>query len=689
MSAPRSEEGADSHSSILMHAEHDNADAAGAHRRRHIDVLVALLDYLNPNSEPVADPEVERGADDENLDIEEWDDLFDSLSSLVHRLDTVARIYPVTVCAIQTFEASITLLKRRRAESLTNLVILEMRDMMQSLVQLQAIPDNVGPDGIGLHTRLHALMSATTRDIMEGANACDAYLCSRPVVQVVNAVYWQAIFSSCITRFRNRRAEFSFAFAIHAPSASNVTLEMPKCDLPRLPTKRVPPKERTLTITLQRGGTEVVYDSEDTLRDEIFSVALLMQHSKISPSHARSSRLVAGRSDGLERSGFPLPRNLDCEDVLGQIPRPSTLLQIKTLPPQLALQSSQLRSTRDDGVTSIRSRQLVELMEDVAEEPTTTCQMNFARFERRLEVQMRVLSKNLLDDIAFQSDVVISHVTGGVDPQAHIRDVWETMGWRDSVDSLTFVSALCLYYLRSYADQQYHTIGDLSVRQSVHVNDVWTLPLLDDMQSRRRIAEALDREVSGVVDMAGINRFFAARPRHWSLLHWLAFWSVGWPNAMATYKRKIYAYLSSMYRLCASTYLPNNIKNVFWQCLVKIEPLVARVTSTFYCDFEDHEISYRFQDYVEDVEENIQANLKILRYDLDGISHLDLIDGSAKVETNAFIMIYLLLRRQDDIMALAQTIAISKEELMTVPRALALVSATIQDRAREVAAQNF
>ena len=162
-----------------------------------------------------------------------------------------------------------------------------------------------------------------------------------------------------------------------------------------------------------------------------------------------------------------------------------------------------------------------------------------------------------------------------------------------------------------------------------------------------------------------------------------------------------------MYRLCASTYLPNNIKNVFWQCLVKIEPLVARVTSTFYCDFEDHEISYRFQDYVEDVEENIQANLKILRYDLDGISHLDLIDGSAKVETvcaaricrllltsyilmasssqNAFIMIYLLLRRQDDIMALAQTIAISKEELMTVPRALALVSATIQDRAREVA----
>ena len=57
-------------------------------------------------------------------------------------------------------------------------------------------------------------------------------------------------------------------------------------------------------------------------------------------------------------------------------------------------------------------------MEDVAEEPTTTCQMNFARFERRLDVQMRVLSKNLLDDIAFQSDVVISHVTGGVDPQA-------------------------------------------------------------------------------------------------------------------------------------------------------------------------------------------------------------------------------------------------------------------------------
>ena len=123
-------------------------------------------------------------------------------------------------------------IKRRDNDKKVNLLFLEMRNMMSVLLQygfsfwllphtngpgrLQSVRANhVARDGITIGARLLDLIKRTATDIKECANVCDTYSKKRLLVKVLKGPIWDDTLKGFIQLFVDRKAEFSFAVAIH------------------------------------------------------------------------------------------------------------------------------------------------------------------------------------------------------------------------------------------------------------------------------------------------------------------------------------------------------------------------------------------------------------------------------------------------------------------------------------------
>ncbi|KAI0325306.1 hypothetical protein GY45DRAFT_1261086, partial [Cubamyces sp. BRFM 1775] len=154
------------------------------------------------------------------------DALIDSLPPLIHLLRQLVPLYPVLTRVVQTFDAVSRLeLRRHGVDRKVRLVFLEMRNVMAILLQLRTLHviEDDAPDGIPLRLRLYNLVVDTNRDILEGANACDAYISSLELIQVHNAQKWNEILLGYVRRFRQRQADFALIITLYSePSNSAV-----------------------------------------------------------------------------------------------------------------------------------------------------------------------------------------------------------------------------------------------------------------------------------------------------------------------------------------------------------------------------------------------------------------------------------------------------------------------------------
>ncbi|KAH9889558.1 hypothetical protein C8Q73DRAFT_653734 [Cubamyces lactineus] len=152
--------------------------------------------------------------------------LIDSLPPLVHLLHQLLPLYPLLARVVQTFDAVTQLeLKRHGIDRKVKLVFLEMRNIMAVLLQLRSIHvvEDDAPDGIPLRLRLYNLVVDTNRDILEGANACDAYMSCTRLAKAHSAHKWNEILLGYVCRFKQRQADFALIIALYSePSTSAV-----------------------------------------------------------------------------------------------------------------------------------------------------------------------------------------------------------------------------------------------------------------------------------------------------------------------------------------------------------------------------------------------------------------------------------------------------------------------------------
>ncbi|KAI1785580.1 hypothetical protein LXA43DRAFT_1037408 [Ganoderma leucocontextum] len=558
--------------------------------------------------------------------------IVDGIPGLLKVLDDVAQIHPFIKIAVGAFRVAVELdLKRRDNDKKISLMFVEMRDMMAVLVQLKDINKDkrAGEDNTTISGRMQDLVDKTEQDIRKCANSCNAYAKKKLLSKVVHSSSWSDEFKGYIQGFTDRRREFELALSIyigHAVNTANdklVTIEEKMDRVLRYLDACMSPEERELTkLVDDHGGPDAVMQNESVLR-ELFE-----------------SRVSGAGISGPERKGRY-------------------------------------------GVVDEFSELQKELQMDVR----TAVRENMEQFQAKFIIQQRELEEELRRTMHREGDRIIDAVISGphdkiLDPDVH--EIWKEMRWRGSVKDRHFVLALRDYFREKLEQIRRVKSGTTPIVPSRQLNDQeeWTLEYIN-VTRVQPIIEAFDDDASGFITVAEVNTFTTARPENWSLLHWLAYWAVGHQMSMSDYAGKIDVLLAKMFALKGNV-LPAN-RNAMEQYLYYVWTIVTMLTTAFRRVEVDEQLLQRFEDYTRAEEKRLSENLKTAKYDIDAQDTLDLIRGPGRIEKHVFPLLYLLLKRDFEIMRLARTQCLHVDELYDSMSTILWVFGAFNDRHDDLA----
>ncbi|KAJ6560234.1 hypothetical protein B0H19DRAFT_1146862 [Mycena capillaripes] len=543
---------------------------------------------------------------------------------LMNALGEVAKLHPFIGVVVMTFQAVWALeMKRRENDKKIIALHVEMRDMMAVLVQLGNIQDvdKKAPDGTTIKGRLEALIKRTSDDIRACANACDTYSKKKLVVKVLKGPIWEGRLVKFCGLFTQRRAEFEFALSIHTAlgvDAANKTLG----------------------------------DVEKTTQEINNKMELMMRmFQQFTTPEQKDIMKVVESKGGLKacQENDKILKELNDMENVGN---PSSAAGLG------------------------KSSNLADLKEDLHLDPDAAMEKNMAVFARKFEVQKRQIIDELSRVVQREGDRVISAVTAGphdkiLDPDIH--QLWKMMGWRGSVKTRHFVMALRDYYQEKWA----HT-GDESDKPKP-APDAWALSHVNVVRLQP-ISEAWDDDASGFVTVGEVNTFTASRPLDWSILHWIAFWSIGWHQSITVYKIKIRELIAKMFAIMPSI-LPENkgYANEYLDlCYRGITSLESAIAPCFITE----SLQEKFRSYVEAEENRLRDNLRDVRFDIDARDTLELVMGRGRIERFVMPILYLLLQRDFEIFRIAQTRVLHADELWDATETIKYVIEAVEERVK-------
>ncbi|TBU21891.1 hypothetical protein BD311DRAFT_869699 [Dichomitus squalens] len=560
-------------------------------------------------------------------------DIVDGIPALLKVLDDVAQIHPFIKIAVGAFRVAVELdLKRRDNDKKIPVLFAEMRDMMAVLVQLKDISKDKrsGEDNTTISGRMQHLIDSTEQDIRKCANSCNAYAKKKTLSKVIHSSSWSDEFKGYIQGFMTRRGEFEFTLSLyigHAVNTANdklVSLEEKMDRVLRYFEACTSPEERELSRLVDlHGGPQAVMRDQDLLR-EIFE-----------------TRVTGAGLSGPERRG-----------------RQGVVDEFKELQEELQM----------DVQTAIRD--------------------NMEQFQAKFIIQQRELEEQMRRTMHREGDRIIDTIISGphdkiLDPDLH--DIWMEMRWRGSVKDRYFVLAIRDYF-REELDQlkrmNMNATPTVSSRQFSQ-EDEWTVEYIN-VTRVQPIIEAFDDDASGFITATEVNAFTTARPDSWSLLHWLAYWAIGFQMSMSDYASKIDVLLAKMFALKPHV-LPAN-RNAMERYLWVVWTCVTMLTNAFRRMDVDEALLSKFDDYTKSEENRLLKNLETAKYDIDARDTLELICGPGRIEKHLFPLLYLLLKRDFEIMRLARTQCLNVDELYDSMCTIIWVIEAVDERHDELAA---
>ncbi|KAH9948257.1 hypothetical protein B0H21DRAFT_847639 [Amylocystis lapponica] len=531
-------------------------------------------------------------------------------------LDEVGKLHPFINVVVLAFKTVYTLETKRRANDKKVIALyVEMKDMISVLVGLKTVkdPEDPGPDGITIKGRLQELVKKTAKDMQDCANTCDAYSKMKVLAKVLKGPFWEGSLANFVTLFTKRRTEFEFALSIHigrGVDEANQKLDLLSQQLQQRRTDMiltfiqtyVPPDQRELTSLVEKkGGRAAVMEDENVLKE----------------LHSFESKRPSKGND---------PRSLTAGHMRG-----------------------------GDGFE--------ELKQEIHSDPATVILGNLNTFERKFTMQQRQIVEELDRVVTRESDRVIASVTSG--PHDRILDqdlyaVWKDMAWRGSVKCRHLVLAL-----RDFYREKSEEIKRKEITFEVsHVEDTdsWALEWFT-VKRLQPIIEAFDDDASGFITVAEANRLTSTRPLDWSLPHWMAYWAIGWQMTASSYQDKIMALIDKMFTLKATVHDAN--RRSVDKYLDDIWMIVERVVMSLRGNHEGDALQERFQSYVDSEEERIKKNLESIQYNIADLETLTLVTGQGRIEKAGYFfpLLYLLLKRDCDIIRIAQKHVLHPDEL--------------------------
>ncbi|PIL29978.1 hypothetical protein GSI_07889 [Ganoderma sinense ZZ0214-1] len=327
----------------------------------------------------------------------------------------------------------------------------------------------------------------------------------------------------------------------------------------------------------------------------------------------------------------------------------------------------------------------------------TTLSENIARSQEESNTRQVQLAEEVKSTMRDESNRIIAEAIYGPhqisDPIIH--EIWKKMRWSGSVKGRDFVAALRTHLPRFQGPnvpRDSETLAPTSTSGlSLSDQDAWTLKYIDAKRTQA-IVEAFDEEAassaSSYVSVEQVNVFIASpRADGWSILHWLAYWAVGRQMIMSRYAEEIDTLLAKMFALKRDV-LPANRNGVdqylhhVWTCGTTLTAAFRRMPTT-----GDQELPSldRFQSYTQDCQERLRENLETAKYNIDGESALGRICGPGPIEKHVFPLLYLLLKRDFEIMRLARKECLHVHELEDSMRAILVVFTAVRKRYEHLA----
>ncbi|KAM5533024.1 hypothetical protein V8D89_013292 [Ganoderma adspersum] len=558
--------------------------------------------------------------------------LVESLPGLVKALDEVAKIHPFIGIAVGAFRVVVELgVKRRDNDKKIGVLFVEMRDMMEALLQLRGIKDeeSVGPDGQMIKARMQELVKQTADDIKKCANACEAYAKKRLIVKVIKGSAWDGTLKGFIDLFASRRKALMFALSIHVGvGVDDVNRRLKEIDAKidmvlDFFSKVVSPEQQELAALVQKkGGPTAVMGDNETLKELL----------KFTPATAIGQAKRRGGRDGVEHN-----------------------------------------SHFQDG------DDLAVVKQELFDSPELAIRKNLEVFEHKFEMQQRVLAEEMRQVVHHEGDRVIEVVTSGphdriVDPDIH--EIWKEMRWPGHVKTRYFVIALRDYYRQQVDSKRKACFGDSAVSR-VASQDEWALRWIS-INSLQAISEAFDDDASGFITTMEVNRFTASRPKGWSLPHWLAYWAIGWQMAATKYRDMIDNICAKMFAIRPHVHPANRC--AVDKYLQTVWKRTSTLTSSFTTTYQCESLEGRFRSFVEGEEKRLREGLELVKYQIDAMDTLLLVTGPGCVEKYLFPLLWLLLRRDFGIFRQCRNTVIPKDELWQSANTIASVFRAVSER---------
>ncbi|KAF8069331.1 hypothetical protein FPV67DRAFT_1492030 [Lyophyllum atratum] len=576
-------------------------------------------------------------------------------------LSELASIHPFIYAPVMAFKLVIILdLKRRENNSKVLAVKVQMQSMMTVLFQLRNIqdPNEIGPDGLSLPGRLQNLMLEIADSIKECASACDLYMKKSLIRKYLKSPIYEARLASYAAQFAEFKAELEHALAIH--TALGVDTANQKLDVQTAHLRDLQSQMRALFLRL------------DTPREA--EIRTIIQDNGGPKASIIDNNVLQAL---LDKSG---------EDI------------------------SKFAGRLEGNLQEMRQSLSNELAEDVDK----AFAQNLALFEGKLDIQKREID----DAITRQGDRIIEFFSGGheriIDPQ--LREIWKEMGWKSTVKARHFVLALRDYFLEErslhgprYGHSSVSTVTspnqltspslssppaepphhDLSGPPAHCNNEEWANAYVN-VSYLQAIAESIDDDGSGFINIKEVNEFTNMRPKGWTLLQWLAYWAAGWHSSISEYSTKIYKLMRKIYNLREKV-RPDNRRMLDAYLdkpvLYRLE-LLLRSTKTVTSEgtLITAELAQLRDEFCEVEEKRIDDNMEKIGYNIDSTDTVSLLTGSGRIERYIYPVIYLLLKRQLKTIQLARNHILHLDEMFDGYSSLVYVFAVFDMRLQDLSA---
>ncbi|KAK7444801.1 hypothetical protein VKT23_015118 [Stygiomarasmius scandens] len=344
-------------------------------------------------------------------------------------------------------------------------------------------------------------------------------------------------------------------------------------------------------------------------------------------------------------------------------------------------------------------RLVLELRKELKEDFDEILKKTQKPFEEGLAAQK--------DQMNSQFKEVLSAVRGEWYEMVKDKYLWKQNSWKRSIKARHLVTTLRDHYIESYvpATVQELTEGDDNKTAEassktdkapvLDSEDRWTLSFIT-VHRIQPLIEDLDADISGFVTVHEANAFVSSPPENWSLLHRLAYSTIGFEMTLRYYYVRVANLMRALTEQMDKTQRYNRMPFMKFEYNYEINLVVNRIMAGLFDTLYGDPYNYdegsadlwitKFQEFVMGEEEVLEARLKACGYGIDDQRALDLVLGSnGRLEKKLLPLIYLLLLRAWKISSV-KNIVLDREAFDPIIKSMTQIKDRVDERVRTLKA---